>query len=60
MKTIALLTGRGNNTLKDKNILDISKPLKCGYNPYTGEWEEWSQNPIKQKIIKYYGIDETL
>lgn len=23
MKTIALLTGRGNNTLKDKNILDI-------------------------------------
>lgn len=23
MKTIALLTGRGNNTLKDKNILDV-------------------------------------
>lgn len=23
MKTVALLTGRGNNTLKDKNILDI-------------------------------------
>lgn len=23
MKTIALLTGRGNNTLKDKNVLDI-------------------------------------
>ena len=23
MKTIALLTGRGNNTLQDKNILDI-------------------------------------
>ncbi len=44
----------------NKNKLDISKPLKCGYNPYTGEWEEWSQNPLKQKIIKYYGIDETL
>ena len=23
MKVTALLTGRGNNTLKDKNILDI-------------------------------------
>ena len=23
MKTIALLTGRGNNSLKDKNILDV-------------------------------------
>lgn len=28
MKTVALLTGRGNNTLKDKNILDIlGKPV---------------------------------
>ena len=28
MKTIALLTGRGNNTLKDKNILDVlGKPV---------------------------------
>lgn len=26
-----------------------SKPLKCGYNPYTCEWEEWSTNPLKQK-----------
>lgn len=34
--------------------LDISKPLKCGYNPYTGEWEEWSTNPLKQKAIKHY------
>ena len=44
----------------NKNNLDTSKPLKCGYNPYTGEWKEWSKNPLKQKIIKYYGIDETL
>ena len=21
---------------------------KCGYNPYTAEWEEWSTNPLKQ------------
>jgi SPASM domain peptide maturase of grasp-with-spasm system len=38
--------------------LDTSKPLKCGYNPYTGEWEEWSTNPLKQKAIKYYGMQE--
>jgi SPASM domain peptide maturase of grasp-with-spasm system len=31
-----------------------SKPLKCGYNPYTGEWEEWKNNPFKQKAIEYY------
>lgn len=36
--------------------LDISKPLKCGYNPYKGEWENWSKNPLKQQAIKYYGI----
>lgn len=34
----------------------FSKPLKCGYNPYTTEWEEWSTNPLKQKAIKYYKI----
>ena len=35
----------------------LSKPLKCGYNPYTGEWSEWSTNPLKQKAIDFYGID---
>lgn len=38
--------------------LDTSKPLKCGYSPYTGEWEEWSTNPLKQKAIKYYRMQE--
>ncbi|UOU97827.1 grasp-with-spasm system SPASM domain peptide maturase [Chryseobacterium daecheongense] len=38
--------------------LDISKPLKCGYNPYTGEWEEWSTNPLKQKAIEHYGMQD--
>lgn len=37
-----------------------SKPLKCGYNPYTNEWEEWSTNPLKQKAIKYYGMQELI
>lgn len=36
----------------------LSKPLKCGYNPYTGEWSEWSTNPLKQKAIQYYGMVE--
>ncbi len=37
-----------------------SKPLKCGYNPYTNKWEEWSKNPLKQKAIKYYDMQEIL
>ena len=37
---------------------DFSKPLKCGYNPYTNVWEEWSTNPLKQKAIEYYGLRE--
>jgi SPASM domain peptide maturase of grasp-with-spasm system len=40
----------------NKDQLDVSKPLKCGYNPYTGEWEEWSTNPLKEKAITYYGM----
>ena len=35
-----------------------SKPLKCGYNPYTCEWEEWSTNPLKRKAIEHYGMQE--
>lgn len=36
---------------KDSEGLDISKPLKCGYDPYTGKWEAWSKNPLKEKFI---------
>lgn len=35
-----------------------SAPLKCGYNPYTCEWEEWSTNPLKQKAIEFYGMQD--
>lgn len=35
---------------------NLSKPLKCGYNPYSGEWNEWSSSTIKQKAISYYNI----
>lgn len=37
-----------------------SKPLKCGYNPYTCEWEEWSTNPLKQQAIDYYEMREII
>jgi SPASM domain peptide maturase of grasp-with-spasm system len=38
----------------------LSKPLKCGYNPYTTEWEEWSTHPMKQKAIDYYGMRDII
>lgn len=34
-----------------------SKPLKCGYDPYTGTWENWSSHPLKQKAIAFYGME---
>lgn len=37
---------------------DYSKPLKCGYNPYTNKWEDWNTNPLKQRAIEFYGLKE--
>lgn len=34
-----------------------SKPLKCGYNPYNNEWEEWSTHPMKQAAIAFYKME---
>jgi len=34
----------------------LSKPLKCGYDPYAGEWEEWSKNPLKEKAKAHYSL----
>jgi SPASM domain peptide maturase of grasp-with-spasm system len=34
-----------------------SAPLKCGYEPHTGEWQQWSTNPLKQKSIEYYNLE---
>jgi SPASM domain peptide maturase of grasp-with-spasm system len=40
-----------------ENPKDIySKPLKCGYNPSTGVWEEWSTNPLKKEAINFYNL----
>ena len=36
--------------------LDVSKPLKCGYDPYTSQWSDWSTNPLKQKAIQNYSL----
>jgi SPASM domain peptide maturase of grasp-with-spasm system len=33
-----------------------SKPLKCGYNPYTTEWGQWSTHPLKERAMNYYGF----
>ncbi|MBC8753773.1 grasp-with-spasm system SPASM domain peptide maturase [Kordia sp. YSTF-M3] len=33
-----------------------SKPLKCGYDPYTNEWSDWEENPLKQKAIAHYEL----
>lgn len=37
-----------------------SKPLKCGYNPYTCEWEKWSSNPLKKAAIEHYSLNKSL
>lgn len=42
----------------DEIEIDLSKPLKCGYSPYTNQWSEWSLNPLKQKIILSYGMEK--
>jgi hypothetical protein len=44
--------------IKWNGFNNLSKPLKCGYNPYTNEWAEWSTNPLKEKAIAYYGMQD--
>ncbi|WP_109851911.1 grasp-with-spasm system SPASM domain peptide maturase [Aquimarina sp. AU58] len=39
----------------DPNSL-FSKPLKCGYDPYTNEWKKWSMNPLKHKSIEKHSL----
>lgn len=35
-----------------------SKPLKCGYNPYTTEWDNWAEDKSKIFAKSYYGLNE--
>ena len=39
---------------------DYSKPLKCGYDPYTNQWEKWTKSPLKQKAINYYELQSII
>jgi SPASM domain peptide maturase of grasp-with-spasm system len=34
----------------------LSKPLKCGYDPRSGQWNSWRQNPLKKRVIDYYDL----
>ncbi|WP_340064819.1 grasp-with-spasm system SPASM domain peptide maturase [Ascidiimonas aurantiaca] len=33
-----------------------SKPLKCGYDPYTGEWNDWEKDKTNAYSIEYYHL----
>ena len=37
-----------------KNI--YSPPLKCGYDPYSCEWEDWATDPRKEMTLMHYGL----
>jgi SPASM domain peptide maturase of grasp-with-spasm system len=37
-----------------------SRPLKCGYNPYSNTWEEWTEHPLKHAAIAWYGLGEII
>ncbi|SEW52244.1 SPASM domain peptide maturase, grasp-with-spasm system [Chitinophaga arvensicola] len=37
-----------------------SRPLKCGYDPYTNTWEDWTEHPLKQSAIALYGLEKTI
>jgi SPASM domain peptide maturase of grasp-with-spasm system len=34
----------------------LSKPLKCGYDPTTGVWEPWYRPAFKSVVREFYGI----
>jgi len=36
----------------------LSKPLKCGYDPYTGRWEQWDRPPEKAWVVKHYELPQ--
>lgn len=33
-----------------------SKPLKCSYDPFTTKWDDWTLNPLKNKVADFYTI----
>ncbi len=45
-------------TVTPENLL--AAPLKCGYNPYTGIWDDWKQEEAKFPIIVHYKMTSLL
>jgi hypothetical protein len=35
----------------------LSKPLKCGYDPYTGTWDNWGRERAEHWVITHYGLE---
>ncbi len=35
-----------------------SKPLKCGYDPYTAEWKNWTKQSNVINAIEFYGLKQ--
>jgi SPASM domain peptide maturase of grasp-with-spasm system len=33
----------------------LSKPLKCGYDPYTGTWDNWDRERAEHWVTTHYG-----
>ena len=43
-----------------KFLLIILQAFGSEGDIYTLEWEDWSTNPLKEKAIKYYGMEELI
>jgi len=39
---------------------DLSKPLKCGYDPYSNVWDDWTKNPLKSSAISFYNMGDLI
>jgi SPASM domain peptide maturase of grasp-with-spasm system len=39
--------------LEGEDVYD-SKPIKCGYDPYTTEWADWKTDEKKHKAMQFY------
>ena len=35
----------------------LSKPLKCGYDPYTGTWDNWGRERAEHWVVTHYGLE---
>ena len=55
MKVTALLTGRGNNTLKDKNVLDILGKPVLYYPANAGNCSKYVTAKYCSKPVRVFG-----